>query len=69
LVVIAFAIAVPLSWWMMDSWLKGFAYRVNVDLLSFVVAGLLAFGIALITVSYQSIKAAIVNPSRSLKSE
>ena len=69
LVVIAFAIAVPLSWWMMDGWLKGFAYRVNVDLLSFIVAGVLAFGIALITVSYQSIKAAIVNPSRSLKSE
>jgi putative ABC transport system permease protein len=69
LVVIAFALAVPLSWWMMDSWLKGFAYRVNVDLLSFVVAGVLAFGIALITVSYQSIKAAVVNPSRSLKSE
>jgi putative ABC transport system permease protein len=69
LVVIAFALAVPLSWWMMDTWLNGFAYRVNIDLVSFVVAGLLAFGIALMTVSYQSIKAAVVNPSKSLKSE
>lgn len=69
IVVIAFVFAVPLSWWMMNSWLNGFAYRVNVDLTSFLVAGLLAFGIALITVSYQSIKAAIINPSKSLKSE
>lgn len=69
LVVIAFALAVPLSWWMMDSWLNGFAYRVNVGFASFAIAGILAFSIALLTVSYQSIKAAMLNPAKSLKQE
>jgi len=69
LVAIAFVLAVPLSWWMMDTWLKGFAYRISLGLSSFAVAGLLALGIAWLTVSYQSIKAAIVNPVKSLKSE
>ncbi|GHM99966.1 ABC transporter permease [Cytophagales bacterium WSM2-2] len=69
LVLIAFLLAVPVSWWMMDTWLNGFAYRINLDFVSFAIAGLLALSIALLTVSYQSIKAAIINPSRSLKSE
>jgi len=69
LVLIAFFLAVPLSWWMMDTWLKGFAYRINLGATSFVIAGVLALGIAWLTVSYQSIKAAIVNPVKSLKSE
>jgi len=69
LVLIAFVLAVPLSWWMMDTWLKGFAYRVDLGVNSFIVAGILALAIAWLTVSYQSIKAAIVNPVKSLKSE
>ncbi len=69
LVVIAFVLAVPLSWWMMDTWLKGFAYRIPLGVSSFITAGVLALGIAWVTVSYQSIKAAIVNPVKSLKSE
>jgi putative ABC transport system permease protein len=69
LVLIAFALAVPISWWMMDTWLKGFAYRVVLGADSFMIAGTLALGIALLTVSYQSIKAAIVDPVKSLKSE
>jgi putative ABC transport system permease protein len=69
LVVIAFVLAVPLSWWMMDTWLKGFAYRVNLGVASFLIAGILAFSIALLTVSYQSIKAAMLNPAKSLKQE
>lgn len=69
LVLIAFTLAVPLSWWMMDSWLKGFAYRIDLGINSFIIAGALALGIAWLTVSYQSIKAAIVNPIKSLKSE
>jgi len=69
LVLIAFVLAVPLSWWMMDTWLKGFAYRVNLGVNSFIIAGILALAIAWLTVSYQSIKAAIVNPVKSLKSE
>ena len=69
LVVIAFVLAAPLAWWMMDQWLSGFAYRVELGAGSFIIAGILALAIAWLTVSYQSIKAAIVNPVRSLKSE
>ncbi len=69
LVLIAFAIAVPFSWWMMDQWLSGFAYRIGLGAGSFIIAGVLALTIAWLTVSYQSIKAAIVNPVRSLRSE
>jgi putative ABC transport system permease protein len=69
LVIIAFLLAAPLSWWMMDQWLNGFAYRITMGVGAFAMAGSLALGIAWLTVSYQSIKAAIVNPVRSLKSE
>jgi putative ABC transport system permease protein len=69
LVLIAFVLAVPLGWWMMDQWLSNFAYRIDLSLMSFLLAGILALLIALITVSYQSIKAAMVNPIKSLKSE
>lgn len=69
LVVIAFVLAAPLAWWMMDQWLSGFAYRVELGAGSFIIAGILALAIAWLTVSYQSIKAVIVNPVRSLKSE
>ncbi len=69
LVLIAFVLATPLAWWMMNTWLQGFAYRIALGINSFFVAGFLALGIALLTVSYQSVKAAIVNPVKSLKSE
>jgi putative ABC transport system permease protein len=69
LVVISFVLAAPLAWWMMDTWLGGFAYRIPLGVDSFLVAGVLAFAIAGLTVSYQSIKAAVVNPVKSLKSE
>ncbi len=68
LVLVAFILAVPLSWWLMDTWLKGFAFRIALGISSFFVAGVLALSIALLTVSYQSIKAAMVNPVKSLKS-
>ncbi|NOT75022.1 MAG: FtsX-like permease family protein [Cyclobacteriaceae bacterium] len=69
LVIIAFVLATPFSWWMMEQWLSGFAYRIPVGVEAFVIAGLLALGIAWLTVSYQSIKAAIVNPVKSLRSQ
>jgi putative ABC transport system permease protein len=69
LVIISFVLATPLSWWMMDSWLSGFAYRISLGVDSFLIAGMLALAIAGFTVSYQSVKAAIVNPVKSLKSE
>jgi putative ABC transport system permease protein len=69
LVLIAFVLATPLAWWMMDRWLDSFAYRISLGAESFVIAGFAALAIALLTVSYQSIKAAVVNPVKSLKSE
>jgi ABC-type antimicrobial peptide transport system permease subunit len=69
LVIIAIVIASPLAWWVMSKWLQGFAYRVNISLWIFVLAGILALLIALTTVSYQAIKAAIANPVKSLKTE
>jgi putative ABC transport system permease protein len=69
LVLIAFALAVPLAWWMMDSWLKGFAFRVSLGAGSFALAGAIALSIALLTVSYQSIKASTANPVKSLRGE
>ncbi len=69
LVVIAFVIAVPVSWWAMHKWLQDFAYRIHIGWWIFPVAGLLALLIALITVSFQAIKAAIANPVKSLRTE
>jgi len=69
LVIIAIVIASPLAWWVMSKWLQGFAYRVNISLWIFVLAGILALLIALTTVSYQAIKAAIANPVKSLRKE
>jgi putative ABC transport system permease protein len=69
LVLVAFILATPLAWWMMSKWLSSFAYRIEMGIGSFVLAGAIALLIAWLTVSYQSIKAAIVNPVKSLKSE
>jgi putative ABC transport system permease protein len=69
LVVIAAIIAFPLAWWAMHQWLQDFAYRININWLVFVSAGLAAIFIALITVSFQAIKAAMANPVTSLRSE
>ncbi len=69
LVLIAFVIAFPVSWLMMNKWLQSFAYRINISWWVFVLAGLLTIAIALITVSFQAIKAAMANPVNSLRSE
>ncbi len=69
LVIISAAIAFPLAWWAMNKWLQGFAYRVNISWWAFAIAGILALLIALITVSFQAIKAAIANPVKSLRTE
>ncbi len=68
-VLIALAIATPIGWWSMTQWLQGFAYKIDLQWWMFVIAGLLSIVIALITVSYQAIKAAVVNPVKSLKTE
>ena len=69
LVAIAFVLASPLAWWMMDQWLNGFAYKITMGATPFILAGITALAIAWLTISYQSVKAAIANPVRSLKSE
>ncbi|PZR28470.1 MAG: ABC transporter permease [Citrobacter freundii] len=69
LILIATVIAVPLAWWAINNWLQGFAYRVQVSWIVFALAALSALLIAWITVGYESIKAAMANPVRSLRSE
>ena len=69
LVGLAFLIASPLAWLIMNSWLKDFAYRIDIEWWMFALAGVSAFFIALLTVSFHAIKAAIVNPVKSLRTE
>jgi putative ABC transport system permease protein len=69
LVVVSIVIASPVAWWVMDKWLADFAYRTPISWLLFLVAGIMAILIAMITISFQSLKAAFANPIRSLRSE
>jgi len=69
LVLIAAIISFPIAWYAMHNWLQDFAYRINIQWWVFVVAGILAALIALITVSFQAIKAALANPVKSLRTE
>ena len=68
-VVIASIIAFPLAWWAMHKWLEDFAYRINMAWWVFAMAGILSVLIALVTVSYQAIRAAVANPVKSLRTE
>ncbi len=69
LVFTAIIIATPLTWWEMSKWLQGYAYHIDIHWWMFALAGLSAVLIAILTVSYQSIKAAITNPAKSLRTE
>jgi putative ABC transport system permease protein len=69
LVFISAIVAFPIAWWAMHSWLQGYAYRITIQWWVFVVAGVVAIIIALATVSFQAIKAAITNPVKSLRNE
>ncbi|HRO72005.1 MAG TPA: FtsX-like permease family protein, partial [Chitinophagaceae bacterium] len=69
LVMISFLIACPVAWWMMVKWLQEYPYRVSIQWQVFVFAGLLSLLISILTVSYQSIKAAVANPVKSLRTE
>jgi len=69
LVCIAILIGSPLAWWAVNKWLQDFVYRIDINWVIFLMAGLLALGIAVITISFQSIKAALANPVKSLRSE
>lgn len=69
LVVIALLIASPLAWWAMNTWLKDFEYRVGIEWWVFAIAGFLSIVIALLTVGYQAIRAALTNPVKNLRTE
>ncbi len=69
LVIFSLIIATPIAWWAMYAWLKTYTYHIDVEWWVFVLAGLLSITIALLTVSYQSIRAAIANPAKSLRTE
>jgi hypothetical protein len=69
LIIIAIAISIPLSWFAVSRWLETFAYHIHISWIIFLIAPLAALMIAWLTVSYESIKAAIVNPVNSLRSE
>lgn len=69
LVVLSIAAAIPVAWWVMNTWLEHFAYKITINWLVFAFAGLLAIGITLLTVSFEVIRAAMVDPVKSLKRE
>jgi putative ABC transport system permease protein len=69
LVIVSIIIATPISWWAVNTWLADFAYRIDIEWWVFVTAGLLAIVVALLTISFQSIKAAMTNPVKSLRAE
>lgn len=69
LVLLAFAVAVPLAWYAMNKWLQGFEYKTPMDVSLFAYAGAAAIAIALLTISYESLKAANADPARTLRNE
>ncbi len=68
-VIIALIVAIPIGWYLMNQWLQTFAYRMEISGWIFVIAGLVAISVSLLTVSFQSVRAALMNPIESLKSE
>ncbi len=69
LVAIALLIASPVAWYFMNKWLQNFVYRINISYAVFIITGVIAIIIALLTVGAQAIKAAVANPVKSLRSE
>jgi ABC-type antimicrobial peptide transport system permease subunit len=69
LVVLSCLIAFPVAWWVLSNWLQNYEYRVNIHWWVFAAAGVLSVLIALFTVSFQAIKAALANPAKSLRTE
>ncbi len=69
LVLISFFIAIPIIWYVMQRWLEGYAYKVEIEWWMYGTAGLLALMIAIFTVSFQSVRAAMANPVKALRNE
>jgi maltodextrin utilization protein YvdJ len=68
-VLVAFVIAVPLTWWIMSNWLQNYEFRVSISVWLFAVVGILVLLLALVVVSANTIKAAMTNPVHTLRSE
>jgi putative ABC transport system permease protein len=69
LVLIANGIAFPIAWWATNKWLQEYAYHIDIEWWMFALAGIMAITIAVLTVSYQAIKAALLDPVKSLQTE
>jgi putative ABC transport system permease protein len=69
LIIIALLIASPVAWYFMNQWLQSFAYRINVGWQVFCIAGVFVISVALLTICFQAIKAAMANPVKSLRAE
>ena len=69
LVCIAFIISIPFTWWVMQKWLQEFAYRTEIAWWIFAIAGVIAISIALLTISFQAVMAAVSNPVKNLRTE
>ena len=69
LIAVSFVIAWPIAYYTLNRWLQNFAYRIDLDISIFIFAGLIALAIAMLTISFQSIRAALANPVKSLKYE
>ncbi|MBS1528540.1 MAG: hypothetical protein JST19_23035 [Bacteroidetes bacterium] len=69
LVIVSIVLAAPLAWWAMQHWLQGFAYRQNVPWWSVAFAAVLTMLVAFATISFQSVRAALASPVKSLRSE
>jgi len=69
LIIISIVIAVPVAWYIMDSWLQNFTYRIDLSIENFLIAGVVLIAVALVTVSYLTIKTAVTNPVDTLKEE
>ncbi len=69
LVLVSLFVAIPVTWWVMNNWLQDFAYRIHIEWWVFVLAGFIAIMIALLTTGLQALKASVVNPAKSLRTE
>jgi len=69
LVAISFVLAVPVGWYLMAEWLKGFEYKIELGFMVFLLAGVVSFLIAWLTIGFESVKAALGNPVKALRSE
>jgi putative ABC transport system permease protein len=69
LLLLSICIATPVAWWAMNKWLQDFAYRISIGWWMFVAVGAICLVIALVTMSFQAIKAAVGNPAESLRTE